>query len=361
MAEEDQINLEKAIHGGDVWAFFPVIDFSSNVNPLGPPRKVLRAVRHSLWMVSYYPDDRGTELRKAIAERTGAEEGSLIIGNGSTEIIKTFAEAFIDKGDRVVIPYPTYSEYRYQALVRGAEVELIGPGNDFSFVPDAIAEALETGPRALFLCDPNNPTGRSLGEKALRRLVEDAWENQVLVLLDEAYVEFSTRPPFKRPWEYDNLLVSRSLTKLYALPGLRLGYGVAGEKITAQMERLRMPWNVNVLAQVAGVEALRDWGFVKETLNFLAKERKYIQNGLSELGLVPMPTETNFFLVGLEGRISSPELKKRLLSRGILVRDCSSFEALGENYIRVSVKRREENRRLISELEGLMERLYDGL
>ena len=359
MAAGGQINPpEKAIHGGDVWAFFPVIDFSSNVNPLGPPEKVLKAVGDSLWMVSYYPDDRGAELRRAIAEHTGAEEWSLIMGNGSTEIIKTFAEAFIHKGDRVVIPCPTYSEYLYQARVRGAEVELLKPGEGFSFAHETVAEALETRPRVLFLCDPNNPTGRSLGERMLRRLIEEAWEKEVLVLLDEAYVEFSERPPFKEPWEYDNLLVSRSLTKLYALPGLRLGYGVAGEEIAASMERLRMPWNVNVLAQVAGVEALRDVGFVRGTLRFLERERRHLQRGLGRLGLDPLPTEVNFFLVKLKDGMSSPGLREELLRRGILVRDCSSFKGLGESYIRVSVRLRDENQRLIKEIKGLMEEAY---
>lgn len=344
--------VEKAVHGGDVWAHFPVIDFSSNVNPLGPPDGVIKAVRENLWRIAYYPDDRSSELRKAISEY-GVGRDNLVLGNGSTEIIKTFIEAFIGRGDRVVIPSPTYSEYRYQALVKGAEVELLSFGGDLSFSPDVIAEALETRPRALFLCDPNNPTGRSLGRKVIRALVETAWEMDVLVFLDEAYVEFSGRPSLEKPWEYENLLVSRSLTKLYTLPGLRLGYGIAGERIAGPMERLRMPWNVNVLAQVAGTEALRDRGFVDRTRRFIESEREFLIEGIRAAGFEPLPTETIFFLINLGGEISSPELKRRLLKKGILVRDCSSFEGLGEDYIRVAVKLRDENQRLIDELRQL--------
>jgi threonine-phosphate decarboxylase len=350
--------VEKAVHGGDVWSFFPVIDFSSNVNPLGPPEKVLRVLKDSLWRISYYPDDRGAELKKTIAEHIDVEEQYLVLGNGSTEIIKTFAEAFIGKGDRVVIPSPTYSEYRYQALVRGAKVEFISPDEDLSFTFERIAEALETKPRALFLCDPNNPTGRTLGKRVLQRLIEAAWEKDVLVFLDEAYVEFSERPSIPEPWEYGNLIVSRSLTKLYTLPGLRLGYGIAGEKMNSLLERLRIPWNVNVLAQVAGVAALRETEYLKKTRSFLGKEREFFQKELRRVGLEPLSSETNFFLVNLRARISSPELKARLLERGILVRDCSSFESLGKGYIRLSVRLPDENRRLIKELEALRGELH---
>lgn len=347
--------VEKAVHGGDVWSYFPVIDFSSNVNPLGPPESVVRAIKDNLWRISYYPDDQGKELKEILADKFEAEENLFIIGNGSTEIIKIFSETFIGKGDKVVIPAPTYSEYGYQARIRGAVVEFIPPKEDLSFDVERILSSLESGVRVLFLCNPNNPTGRGLERKVIQRILEAAWEGDVHIFLDEAYVDFGEKPPLSRPWEYDNLLVSRSLTKLYTLPGLRLGYAMAGEKIVRQLERLRIPWNVNVLAQIAGAAALSDSTFVRETRRFLKKEKELFQKELSNTGLLPLPSETNFFLVRLEGLISSPELKARLLDRRILIRDCSSFESLGTNYIRLSVKLRGDNLRLVREVKKLLE------
>jgi threonine-phosphate decarboxylase len=349
----------KAVHGGDVWSCFPVIDFSSNVNPLGPPAGVLGALRDNLWRVSLYPDDSGRELKEAVAEYAGVGEENIILGNGSTEVIKGFAEGFIAKGDHVILPIPTYSEYEYQALLRGAEITYLSPRGDLSFSVEGILSAIEEKPRALFLCDPNNPTGKTLRKHELRRVLEAAHEEEVLVLLDEAYIEFADRPCFQEAAEYENLLVSRSLTKFFALPGLRLGYGIGSQKIVALLERLRIPWNVNALAQVAGIEALKDKGFAETSRRFVKAEREFLRSKVEGIGLATVASDTNFFLINLGGRIASAELKARLLDKKILIRDCSSFKGLGEDYIRVSVKQREENLRLIRELKRVMEGL-DG-
>lgn len=353
------MNLEKAVHGGDVWSHYPVIDFSSNTNPLGPPERVLKALKENLWRVSHYPDDSGRVLREVLAGYAGVDEGNIILGNGSTEIIKNFIEAFISRGDRVLLPFPTYSEYEYQALLRGAEVSYVSPRKDFSFSVQAVVSALEENAKALFLCNPNNPTGKTLKKEALERVLEAAHGEEVFVLLDEAYIEFASKPGFDRAAEYENLLVSRSLTKFYTLPGLRLGYGISNKRIIDVLEKLRIPWNVNALAQIAGMEALKDEDFVRESRRFIREERKFLQGEIEKIGLRTVASDTNFFLINLGGRITSAELKAKLLDKKILIRDCSSFKGLGDDYIRVSVKQREDNLRLIEELRLVMEGLDD--
>lgn len=350
------MSIEKAVHGGDVWRYYPVLDFSSNTNPLGPPESVLNALKKNMWRISHYPDDSGRELKKAIADYAGVGVESVILGNGSTEIIKLFAEAFISPGDRVVLPSPTYSEYEYQARLRGAEVSYLPSKRDMSFSAEEIVSALEDEARVLFLCNPNNPTGKTLERKELKNIIEAAREKEVLVLLDEAYIEFTGKPGFLNSMEYENLLVSRSLTKFFTLPGLRLGYGISGMRIVSELEKLRIPWNVNALAQLAGVEALRDKEFARSS-NFVESEKKFLMRELEKIGLKTVASDTNFFLISLGGRISSHELKAKLLDKKLLIRDCSSFKALGNNNIRVSVKRREDNQRLVMELRGIMEEL----
>jgi len=349
------MNLEKAIHGGDVWGHYPILDFSSNTNPLGPPERVLKALKENLWRISHYPDDSGRELRKALVDYAGVEEESIILGNGSTEIIKNFIEAFISKGDRVILPSPTYSEYEYQTKLRGAEVSYVSPRKDFSLSAQGIVSALEDNPKALFLCDPNNPTGKTLQKQELERIFEAAHAREVFVLLDEAYIEFASKGWFNKALEYGNLLVSRSLTKFYTLPGLRLGYGISSRRIIDLLEKLRIPWNVNALAQIAGIESLKDRDFARKSRKFMKEEKKFLTDQLEKMGLRTVISDTNYFLIHLGGRITSADLKTELLGKKILIRDCSSFEGLKGDYIRVAVKQREDNLRLIKELRLVME------
>jgi threonine-phosphate decarboxylase len=352
------MNLEKAVHGGDVWSYYPVLDFSANTNPLGPPEGILKALKDNLWRISHYPDDSGRELREALVDYAGVEEGSIILGNGSTEIIKNFIEAFISHGDRVILPSPTYSEYEYQASLRSAEFRYVSPRKDLSFSLREILSALEDNAKALFLCNPNNPTGKTLKRQELERVLKAARARDVFVLLDEAYIDFASNW-FDKALEYENLLVSRSLTKFYTVPGLRLGYGISNKKVIDVLEKLRIPWNVNALAQIAGIEALKDEDFARKSMRFIKEEKKFLQGEVEKLGLRTVASDTNFFLINLGGKITSTELKAELLDKKILVRDCSSFKGLGGDYIRVSVKQREDNLRLIEELRRVMEGLDD--
>jgi len=345
----------KAVHGGDSFRYGDVVDFSSNVNPFGPSRKAVAALRAAAGDIRDYPDPDSVELKEGMAAYLGVAPESVTVGNGSTEVIKNFCEVFIRPGDRVLLPVPTFSEYRVYLDLYGAEVAVLPLGRDFSLPVEEIKEGME-GARAVFLCSPNNPTGRLIPEGDLEDILETAERQGVLVFLDEAYIEFTEgRSLCRRAAASPNLFVLRSLTKFFSLAGLRVGFGVACPELIEYVEKVRIPWNVNRLAAAAALASLEDRKFIEEARAKVRKERAFLGKGLSALFQV-VPSDAHFFLTSLEGRgITAPELREALLERGILIRDCSSFEGLGGDYFRVSIRKRGENRLLLGALRDVVE------
>jgi threonine-phosphate decarboxylase len=357
IVKEELRGLEKAAHGGEVWRYFErdFIDFSSNVNPLGPSPEALKAVTEAHWKCAHYPDPDSLALKEAIAAYVGVEEEHLTVGNGSTELIKNFSEAFLRRGEKVAILGPTFSEYEVFSRLYGAEVHFRFPDREKDFDFDAVD--LPKPLRAVFLCYPNNPTGRAMDRKRLEELLGEVEERDAFLFLDEAYIEFTDLESLcRRATEGEGLFVLRSLTKFFSLPGLRIGFGVGGRKVTAYLERLRVPWNVNCLAQAAAIASMKDAEYIQEARNFLRREREFFYRRMRGLGLETLPSEANFFLteVGKAGA-TAPEIKRRLIERGILIRDCSTFTGLDASYMRTSVRTREENERLFEELGPLLE------
>lgn len=340
---EEIKKLKKAAHGGDVWSHDVEIDFSSNINPLGPPERVKEAISRGIEKIHHYPDINATELRSAISEYVSVETENVTLGNGSTELIKNFCEVFVNGGN-VVIPIPTFSEYEVWSRLYGAELRYT------SFESKKIIKSIDKDTCAVFLCNPNNPTGTLFDEKGILGVLEAALDASALVFLDEAYMEFTDATSFcSRVQEFKNLLVSRSLTKFFSLAGLRAGYAIANRDLIAYMEKVRVPWNVNTLAQIAGIESLKDKEFIKTSREFIQTERNFLFNELSKF-LKVEKTHANFFLIDLEGKIKSSKLKEALLKKGILIRDCSTFTGLDDNFIRVCIRKHGENVRLIEEL-----------
>ncbi len=377
---EEIRKLKKAVHGGDVWnvenfakhslrrsesmrvahALVPAErmpnfqtfqDFSSNVNPLGPSEKAMKAVENSLWKCAYYPDSNAGELKKALSKYLGVGvlPSNIIVGSGSTELIKNFCEAFINKGDEILIPQPTYSDYEVYAKLYVGRI---------TFVPEKkILSTLDSKTRVIFLCNPNNPTGRAIEKDALQKIIEKAQSCNSLIFLDEAYVEFTDQESFcSRIKDFENLFVLRSLTKFFALPGLRFGYGAANKEIIECLEKLRLPWNLNTLAQVAAIESIKDKKYIRESKKFMKRERDFLYRELSKIQkLKVFPSEANFFLIDLrKAGIKASTAKKKLIEKGMLIRNCSSFRGLNEYFIRVCVRQRQENLKLIKELNSIV-------
>ncbi|MFQ5815610.1 MAG: histidinol-phosphate transaminase [Candidatus Hydrothermarchaeaceae archaeon] len=342
----------KAVHGGDVWAHFPVVDFSSNVNPIGPPESVLQGLKEGLWRIKYYPDISGRELKQCLAGHLGISPGNIALGNGSTELIKNFCEAFVEPDDEVVIAEPTFSEYAVWCEWRDARVKRVYADSSRGFRVD-VEELANTQADVVFICNPNNPTGVFTDD--IRILLEETG-GHTLVFLDEAYIDFTASESARNlVEEYPNLCVLRSMTKFYSLPGLRMGYAVANEHLIRALEGVSVPWNINTMAEVAAISALKDEEFAKTSRGYIEREKASLLEGLRKLGVRVYPSSANFFLLDLRDfGITAGELRGKLLKKGLLIRDCSSFHGLDEYYARVAAGKGEDNTRLLDEMRGIL-------
>jgi L-threonine-O-3-phosphate decarboxylase len=324
-----------------------VLDFSMNGNPYGPSPHV----REALARVPYdrYPDREALALRRALSTHLNVTADQILVGNGSTELVWLVALAFVRADDTVLLVGPTFGEYTRAAMLMGAHLHQYKARDTegFRVVPEAITQVLEERqPRLIFLCNPNNPTGTFVTPDSIAHWA--ATFPHTLFIVDEAYLTFMVSVRSVLSVWRPNMLVLRSMTKAYALAGLRLGYAVGSPDILEALRRARPPWSVNALAQAAGIAALHDTVHLTHCLACIAQAQDDLVAGLRALGLMPVPSTTHFFLVCVG---NGAACRQALLQRGILVRDCASF-GLPE-YIRVATRRPEENARLLTALEEL--------
>jgi histidinol-phosphate aminotransferase len=324
-----------------------MLDFSVNSNPFGPSPRVLAAIRAV--DVSAYPDRECSQLRERLAEANQTAPERVLVGNGTAELIWLATRAFLRPGDRVLIAGPTFGEYRRAAIACGADVvEIRAAPEDFHPPLEALLAALERpGWRMVFLCNPNNPTGQALSAREVQAIADRCGVEPLLVV-DEAYRAFAGGEPFAPPF-VETALTLRSMTKDFALAGLRLGYLLASPGICAQLKRLQPAWSVNAVALAAGAAALADRAYYQRTLAELKDLRTEFFARLAQTGTPVCPTQTHFGLL----RFARPaaEIRRRLLQEGIQVRDCASF-GLPE-HVRIATRLRPENERLIAALERL--------
>jgi threonine-phosphate decarboxylase len=346
-------------HGG-VYTVSPRlvrVDFSSNINPIGISSNVLNVLRKNLpKLSSIYPDDENTILKKKIIDYLDGEVSyeSLNIGNGATELIYNFVRAFVR--NQVVIPYPTFCEYELASRKVGAKIKHV-PLKEWQLDVDRILEKSKNSD-AIFLCNPNNPTGLfsyDLIEKLVKKI-----DRSIKILIDESFIEFVDERKHPRTFiekinEFQNVVVLRSLTKSFGLAGLRLGYCVSHPSIGKKISHNKITWNINGLAQMAGITALENLSHIRRARKIIKTEREFmyasINNNLSSFSAIE--SDVNFYLIRLRiGR--SKQIRDLLLEKnGILVRDCSDFRGMNDKYIRVAVRTRSENLALLDSLESL--------
>jgi histidinol-phosphate aminotransferase len=348
--------LTPSIHGGIDHAELKslgispdsVLDFSVSINPFGPPPGIKEVLANAA--VKHYPDSEASELRRALAEKLNISPGKLIVGNGSTELIRLTAAAYLEPNDLVIIPQPTYSEY--QTACQLADAHILKPPvfkePDFQLDMAEMINLLQKHkPKALFLCNPNNPTGQYMTKEQVLLIMSSAPES--LIVLDEAYIAFT-----ENAWasvdlaNSGNIVILRSMTKDYALAGLRLGYAIAAEPIISILKRVRPPWNINTVAQKAGIVALNADSYLKGCYNKIRKAKNFLIKELERLGLSLLPSQTNFFLVRVG---NAATFRQALLRRGFLVRDCTSF-GLPE-YIRLAPRSLSECQKLIEAIKDV--------
>ncbi len=355
MRQDASVEATNACSHGGVYSVDPRlvrIDCSSSVNPLGPPARAVSAIRRNARdLVPRYPDPQCSDLKKSLARYVDVKSDWITVGNGAVEIIYWFAQAFA--GKRVVIPAPTFCEYELASRKAGAQVTLV-PLRDFELVPDLIVEKA-VGADAVFLCNPNNPTG-ILSTPQVKRIIEHVG-SKTKVLLDECFIELVDYPGRNSmiglAEEHDNLIILRSLTKSFGLAGLRVGYSVCNPALSKRLAAGSVPWNVNGLAQVAGVAALAEKRYLERARSLIKRERRFLADRIGRLKTFrACRSDTNFFMIRLLDRNSTEFRNSLLKNTGILVRDCSTFAGMGSHHIRVAVRTRRENALLVKALES---------
>lgn len=330
-----------------------ILDFSSNINPMGISSFVRKTIKNQLDAIQIYPDPESTQLRKSLQQYTKIHFSQIVVGNGATEIIYNFCQAFLSKKTSVLIPIPTFGEYEAAAKLVGAKVSFFKTMDLVKDVDNFISKFPING--CIFICNPNNPTGNLIQKKTLQKIIISAHKKNTLVFVDECFIELvpdNDESIIKFINKYNNLFVLRSLTKSFALAGLRIGYGLGSKHMISILSKIKIPWNVSGLAQQAASTAIIHPFYLERVKKIIKKESNYLIDNISKLKSFECnATRTNFILI--KTKINSNTLQKKLLKKKILIRDCSTFRGLNENYIRIAVKTRKENRKLIKAFEKL--------
>ena len=331
------------------------LKMASNENALGPSPKAVAAVRKNLAKIHRYPDGGCFYLRQKLSKALAMKPEELVFGNGSDEILVLAVRAFAGEGDEIIIADPTFLIYEIAGQVENARVVKV-PMIHFRYDLDGMKKHVSESTKLIFIANPDNPIGTYVSEKGLREFLTGIPAN-IPVVLDEAYYEFARE---KKDYpdslsmleEFPNLIVTRTFSKAYGLGGLRIGYGIASEKIANAMNKVREPFNVNSLAQAAALGALDDKLFVKKTVGMVREGKKYLEAEFKKMGLTTVETATNFVLFDL-GSDSRP-VYEALLRKGVIVRPMAAWGL--PSFIRVTIGRKAENQRFIQALKQILKK-----
>ncbi len=339
-------------HGGDIYADEIIMDFSANTNPYGTSPKVLRAMEEILPRVHFYPDPYCRELVQAIAEFEKLPREYILCGNGASELIYSYCQAL--KPRIAVELAPTFSEYTLALEQVGGKMLRYEVHQADSFDLDArfLSYLEETKPEIVFLCNPNNPTGRLISETLLKEILFLCRAHNMRLFLDECFLDLSDDGFSMKEYleDYPELFILKAFTKSYGMAGVRLGYGLCADaELLVQMSKTVQAWNVSMLAQAAGVAALQDGEFLAKTRTLVPVEREWLSRQLEELGFWVCPSEVNYILFRGEGNLDK-EMKKH----GIMIRNCSNFHGLSSGWYRIAVRLPEQNKHLISAMKQII-------
>lgn len=329
-----------------------VIKLASNENPYGPSPKVLKAIMQEAKSINRYPDGDCYLLRKALAAKHRISERQLIFGNGSDEVIILAIRAFAGKGDEVVVAKPSFLIYSIASRIAGAKVKSVALKN-FRYDLDAMKKAVTRKTKIIFLGNPDNPSGMYFTEKQIRNFLKGL-RRDILVFIDEAYFEYVNNRDYvdslKLLKSHKNVIITRTFSKMYGLAGLRIGYGIASIELIDLLNRIREPFNVNSLAQVAALAVLKDRVYYRGIARKVNEQRQYLQRKFKKINLDFIPSYTNFILVKTEN--AAKRVSNKLLKKGIIVRDMSVWGL--KDYIRITIGTAQENKRLIKTLEEIL-------
>jgi histidinol-phosphate aminotransferase len=326
-----------------------VIKLASNESVAGPSPKALQAIRDHLADIHRYPEDTSYDLKRALAGKLGVKPGNLLLGTGADEVLLLLGQLFLDPGDECLYPYPSFSLYRKSAQLMGA-VPVEAPLREDRIDVEALLERVTPRTKLVFLCNPNNPTGHLVPGKEVVSFL-DRLPEHVFPVIDEAYAEFVDDRGFRDAVglfrEGRQLAAIRTFSKIYGIAGLRVGYAVVPAEIPATADGIRNSFNINVLAQAAALAALGDEEHVERTRRLTFAGREQLTRGLKDLGLQPIPSQTNFVCAGIGG--DAQPVFQALLRRGLIIRPLASFAM--PRHIRITVGTEAENAEVLRALK----------
>lgn len=333
-----------------------IIKLGSNENPWGPSPKAIEAIKNEISSINRYPESQLHELVSEIAEYSDVDDSQVIIGgDGADEIIDVLAKTFIDAGDEFIVPLPSYMYYEYLLKQYGAVPVYANwdlEKNELDV--DSINQAISDKTKMIFLCSPNNPTGTLIDKEVLREIASQ--NKDILIVIDEAYFEYSEVTNKDLINEFDNIFIIRTMSKVLGLAGMRIGYGLACAEIIEYMHRIKPVFSLTRLSFVAALSTFRDKDFIEESIEKGIESREYLYDEISKIdGLNPFPSKSNFILIGVKDTgFTASELALKLMEKGIIVRDCTSFKGLDEYWIRISICTLEEDKRFIEILKEVL-------
>ncbi len=342
------------IHGGDIYRNQVKIDFSINVNPLGTPESVKEVLRKAVERCDRYPDIKAEQLRIAVSNVLAVPSEYLLFGNGASELFMAVIHAL--KPKKVVLPVPSFYGYEYAARAADSQIIFYQMGQEDHFcltkrLVKKLEKILDKDVELLFLANPNNPVGNLLDKETIFVLLQYCQKKGIYVVLDECFIEFCGQQnsmlfELEKLEAADHLILVRAYTKIFAIPGVRLGYLICkNSRLRMKIAQQLSEWNLSCFAQEAGIACAAQMEFIVETENYIKKERAFMEEKFRQKGLELFPSAANFILV-----YRKESFYENLLKKGILIRDCSNFRGLGKGFYRIAVKSRKENEILLKNL-----------
>lgn len=345
--------MREIVHGGDIYNHKEVLDYSANINPLGISDRVMEAAKNGIAKSIHYPDIGCKKLRKKIAKEENTSENFILCGNGAADLIFSFVTAA--KPKKALLIAPTFAEYEAALKTVCCDIAYhhLIEQNDFK-VDHNIINCITEDTDVLFLCNPNNPTGQVTSKELLIKIANQCKDMNCYLIIDECFNDFLDIPQEVTMKleinKYSNIIILKAFTKMYAMPGLRLGYCMSSNiLLLEQMESATQPWNVSLPAQEAGIAALKEKDYVIATKKLIKAERSYMIKELEKMGIRIIGSKANYIFF-----YSNIELYKTCLKNHILIRDCSNYRGLKKGYYRIAVRKPEENKRLIQVLKSII-------
>ena len=335
-----------------------VIKLASNENPLGPSPKAVDAIRGYASKINFYPDGGSYYLKKALGEKLGVKEDSIILGNGSDEIVSLITRIFLQKGDEAIMGDPSFLMYKIDAQLSRANVASV-PLKSFRLDLSEMSKVVGPKTKLIFISNPNNPTGTIITEDEVERFLRDI-PPRILAIFDEAYYEYVEDTNYPQSIDLldgnSNIIILRTFSKIYGLAGLRVGYGVGSPEIIELLNKARPPFNVNSLAQVAAVASLEDKDQVNRSKISVKEGKEFLYSNLRRLKIFFIPTQANFILIKVGKK--AKDVAAKLLKKGIIVRGMRAYNL--PHYIRVTIGTKPQNEEFIKNLQTILSSRQEG-